>query len=255
MHTVNDAADVLASPVGLADGGQMGIEFVIRIGVRGFWITDIVERDAINIIVLYNLATDAGDIVRSLWFAWYHEHLASLGSLDQFGVLPDERFLPVFHLPFLGADGDADQPGMQFHATLVTLFDAEGQGVVAWIHARRAREGEFPRLNLGRVEQGSSDAGLEDDSVDIRLLVIVEDVDEFLLLALTAGWVSGVDAGPVESSDGGEPYGSRFSQRMIPSPFWLGGMDVRIEIEGGERLSPKYCRYEAQKCPDKACFI
>ena len=71
-----------------------------------------------------------------------------------------------------------------------------------------ARETQFPRLNLGWVEQGGAHAGLEDDGVDVDLLVIVEDADEFGFLTLAIFLVGGKRARPVKTLDGGEPDGS-----------------------------------------------
>ena len=248
MNASDDAGDVLAPPLSLREVGGAGIELVVGVVERGFGVSDVVERDAIDIVVLDNLLADAGDVVGSFRLAWNHEHLTSFDSLHQFGMLPDEGRGAVAVLPLLGADGDADDPRMQLHAALVALVDAERQRVVAGRLPRNARQTHLPRLNLRGVEQGSTYAGLEDDGVDVGALVVVENADEFLLLTLTAGGVGGPDARPVESPDGGEPDRTGLAQGMFffVEIFGSGGCVV---------LCPKICSQDAQKRPQKKCFM
>ena len=211
MNAAHDAGDIFALPISLALRRRTWVEVLVREIVDGFRVADIIERDAIHIVILHNLLADAGNVVCRFGLARNHEHLASLGGLHQFRTLSCEGGCTVFCLSFLGADGDAHHPCMQFHATLVTLIDAEGQWVITWVFPCHSRETQFPRFNLGRVEEGCAHSCLKDDGVDVGTLILVENADEFLLLSLTASGIDGLDARPVESSDGGEPDSTRFA--------------------------------------------
>ena len=125
MNAAHDAGDIFALPVCLALRRRTWVEVLVREIVDGFWIADVVKRDAIHIVILHNLLADVGDVVSRFWFARNHEHLTSLGGLHQFWTLSCEGGCTVFCLSFFGANGNAHHPCMQFHATLVTLIDAE----------------------------------------------------------------------------------------------------------------------------------
>lgn len=118
----------------------------------------------------------------------------------------------------MGADGDTDYPGMEFHAALVTFLYAEGQWVIAWVAPWCACEAEFPRFDSGWVDESRSDSCLEDDGVNVGSLVAVKDSYEFHLLCFAAAGICGFDAWPVEASDGGEPYGAGLSERSVACP-------------------------------------
>ena len=77
--------------------------------------------------------------------------------------------------------GDGDNPRMTLHPTLVALVDAELEGVVARRLPRGVRETRIPGFDGRGIDGGASDACLQQDGVDIRLLVLVENADELII--------------------------------------------------------------------------
>ena len=76
----------------------------------------------------------------------------------------------------------------------MALVDAELEGVVARRLPWGVRETRIPGFDGRGIDGGASDACLQQDGVDIRLLVLVENADEvtFLLFGLEG-------SGPVKS--------------------------------------------------------
>jgi hypothetical protein len=96
------------------------------------------------------------------------------------------------------------------HAALVTLVDAELQGIISWRCARSVGEAGFPGLDGRGIDGGASDTGLEEYGVDICLLILVEDADEVATLLF---WRSSL--WPVQTLKRGEPYGPHLMLRRL----------------------------------------
>src|SRR5262245_5366140 len=102
------------------------------------------------------------------------------------------------------------EPGVQFEATLVRLFDGDRQGSVEWIRrlAHRASQIFGPRLDLGGVERVAGGADLEDDGVQLELNGPVHDGHKFSLLIGNGKIFAG---GPVNVANRGDPGAAEFA--------------------------------------------
>ena len=215
----------LARLHGLVDGAHdavdVGAAVVGRVAVsaRGAWpsvgIADIVEVDAVDVILLRQFGTDGGQIGRH----------ALVGGVEI------ARAIQFSEAQSLGAQtaaaergprsaGDRGEPGVDLHAPLVTLLDGEAQRVVARGASLLSREAAVPRLQGRGIGGGGTHARLEEHGVDIGLGVAVEDLRELALLALDALLRRGVALGPVEVGERRQPDG----------PYLALGQ--RLEVEG-----------------------
>ena len=157
--------------------------------------------DAVDIIAARHLFTHSGDIVARLGILGVH--IAFFAYLfDKFGQLL-AYLLTAVAVPF--SHGNGHHPGVTLHAALMAFVDTELQRVISGRLSASTRHTDVPGLDGRRVDGRCPDARLQQYGVDIRLLQLVEDVDEFLSLL-----VGRARTWPVEVLDGGEPYGSYF---------------------------------------------
>lgn len=160
--------------------------------------------DAIHIISVGNLTADSGKVITGAAVFRIHVSIGTYLSDESRKFLPEA--LASQRFPFAYRDGN--HPGVELHAALVAFIDGKLQGIVARRLSRESREASIPRFVIGRIDHGATDAGLDEYGVDLCLLQAVENLTEFLLLLLGRVGRLGVGVRPVDSADGGEPYGS-----------------------------------------------
>ena len=163
-----------------------------------FWITDIVEVDAIDVVATGHLTTDASDIVARLRQFWVHIVLVA-NSDDPLGIFLAKLLASVI---VALADGDGDNPGVTFHTPLVTLFYAKQQRIVAWGLIWRVGQDGLPGFDGRGIDGGASDTGLKQNGIDVSFLILVEDADQIASLLFRRGGLR-----PVQTLKSGEPDG------------------------------------------------
>ena len=162
-------------------------------------VTDIVEVDTVDIVATRHVAAELGQIVTGK--SLLRIHIAFFAHLlDKLWIACTYLFAPV-SMPF--PYGDGDNPCVALHPALMTLIDAELQGIVARVLPRRTRHTDIPGLHRRREDGTGSDTCLYEYSIYIGTLQLVEDVDEFLFLS-----IGGVRSGPVQILDCCQPYGT-----------------------------------------------
>ncbi len=163
----------------------------------------VVEVDAVDVVLASDFFADGGDVVCRLVVFGVEVALLPY-PFDEFGVFSSEGGASSV-VPF--ANGYGHDPRMEFHPTAVALSYGEGQRVVGGRGGGEgACEGFVPWFDGGGIDGGGANARLEEDGVDARLLETVEEAREFSFLFGCGGGVW-----PVESAEGGEPYGAYFS--------------------------------------------
>ena len=138
-------------------------------------IADVVEVYPVYIVVGHDFAHNASQVIRSLGMSRVEVPgtfvlLAYLAVLAYDGVLAQELDLTVV------AGRNGHYPRMEFHATLMTFFNGEGQWVVARIASGASGQGFGKSLDGRRIDQVSTEAGLKQHRVEVRFLQLVEDL-------------------------------------------------------------------------------
>jgi hypothetical protein len=194
--------------------------------------------NAVDIVTAGKVTAETSQIVGCAWILRVEETVLT-NPLEQFGVSL-AQVLASCSVPLAARYGD--HPGVHLQSALVTLVDSKGKGVVArrltWFAAQTA----VPGLHVRREYGGSPDARLYYYGIDICLDQAVKYLAQLALLHLhRTGLVRlGIGVWPVNSADGGKPYGTHFVQ-------WF--RHRRIYTEGGGVS----CRHNSKKKGIKQC--
>ena len=160
--------------------------------------------DTINIVIACYFGTELGQIIARLWLFGIHITLVANLTNQRWKFLSE--LLAASTIPFTHRDGH--NPCVALHSTLMALVNAELQWVVAGCSARMASDASVPRFDVGRENRGSAHSGLDEYGIDTSLLQLVENRYQLSLLGSCR-----VGVRPVDSPDGGKPYGSYFMFR------------------------------------------
>ena len=192
--------------------------FAVRGGVvefrRVFRITDIVEMDAVHVVVRCYFTAEGSQIVGGSRLPWVEIPAVSVayakfGMGFQYGTFSHACGSGCLETRY------GYKPRMQLHPSFVAFPDGKGQGVVSRRTSRGAGQAAIPRLYGRRVDDTSPHPGLEQHGVDVHFFEPVEYMAQFILLCLDAGRGVRFVFRPVQTAERGQPHGSGF-------PFWGG---------------------------------
>ena len=215
------------------DGGDVASALLARhLYLPRFRIADVVEMDAVDIVVAHDFLADVGEIRARLHVLRVH---VAIGA-----NLLDESRIALAKLRATGrrpfAHGNRHHPRMQLHAALVALVDGELQRIVARTLPGIAAQTAVPRLHAGGIDGGGTHAGLKEHHVCADSLQLVENGGEFPLLPFYGrSRAVGVGVRPVDAADSGEPYCAHFvlrrgSKKTVRGILLLKGWRGRLSI-------------------------
>ena len=173
-------------------------------------IADVIKVDTIDIILSYNLSTDRGKIrcnsrigrveIRTRWEVSNSETLLHQRSTTQ---------------RTLCTHWNGRYPCVNFHATFVTFLYGKAKWVVAITRCPtlNACDTLVPWLNIRWINRCCTHTRLQENGVDIRLLIFIEDINEFLLLQFDAFFWPCVILRPIKAGKCRQPNGTRLSLR------------------------------------------
>ena len=161
-----------------------------------FGITDIVEVNAVYVVLPRHFRANVGEIVVRARHSGVHHPLVAAALAERgpaFWQGAVAQCLDGIGFP----DGETHYPSVALHAPAVAFRDGKSQGVVKRGASRHACEHAVPRLDVGGVRRGAAQACLEEHGVDARLAHTVEQAAERLLLFLCRGGRGGGATRPV----------------------------------------------------------
>ena len=191
---------VLATPI-FFEGGRIGE------GGGIFGIADVVEMQSVEVITLHQFGAELLQVVGRTGHTGV-EVILPVVLLHQFGVLAVQSLLAHLACLFHLIDGEGHHPGMEFHATLVALLNGKLQRVVPRVLSVLPREAEIPGFCLRGIDDGAAHTGLQQHGVDVYGLQAVQHLAQFLLLPLPPLGGTCLGTRPVQSHEGGDPYGT-----------------------------------------------
>ena len=210
IHRPYTAGHVVATPVGLVLPLAV---FAVRARIvefrRVFRITDIVEMDAVYVIVRSYFTAEGSQIVGGLRLPRVEIPTVSM-AYAKFGM--GFQYGTVSHTCGSGylETRYGYKPRMQFHPSFVAFPDGKGQGVISRRTSRSAGQAAVPRFDGRRIDDTPPHAGLQQHGVDVHFLEPVEDAAQFILLCLDAGRGCSFVLRPVQTTERGQPHGPGF---------------------------------------------
>ena len=175
-----------------------------------FGVTNVVEVNAVDVVVACYLFTDGGQIVSRGRFARV-KHPIVLSLDAEFGQALLHGFSSQCFCFGKVVTGECHYPGMEFQVALVAFINGKLQGVIARVSVKVSGQAVVPGFQSRGINHGGTYARLQKDGVEVGCCQLVEYLGEFLFLSLNALGRVGFLFGPVEASDGGEPYGAHLS--------------------------------------------
>ena len=151
MDAAHEAVDVPAAPIIEPLAATVAtVGFVVGEGGGILGVTDVVELDAVDVIVADYLVDEREEIVGRAGLSGVEVPAAAMLEAELRVATHHGRSALLAHHP-LRSDGEGDEEGMTLHAPLVTLLDDEGQRIVARpLPVRPSKDGR-ERLDLGAI--------------------------------------------------------------------------------------------------------
>ena len=160
----------------------------------GFGVADVIQMDAIYIVIAGNFGTELGQIIARLWLFGIHISLVANLTNQRWVFLSE--LLTACTVPF--SNGDGHNPSVALHTATMTLVNAELQRVVTRRFSRMTGNTTVPRLGCGWENSGGTYSGLYQYGIDTSLLQLVENRNQLALLGRCR-----VGVRPVDTANGG----------------------------------------------------